>query len=243
MWRTVYDALFTTVKALPGVHKLVHHLAKHQVRLHLSPANFHFHSFQVPLSVATSSNSPAFNLKTGHHSGLFSLFDQLVLGDDPRVEHAKPAPDIFLTAAKELGQEPDLCLVLEDAPLGVAAGKAAGMQVVMVPDSRLAEAEKKEATLVLENLHQLNPADFGLPGYNYKPVTHVIFDMDGLLLNTQEMYSKVSAKILSEHGKSPDWEFKMKVIGRKAEEVAEMAVKHYGLPYTGAQYLDIHQVN
>ena len=33
-----------------------------------------------------------------------------------------------------------------------------------------------------------------------------------------------------------------KVIGRKAEEVAEMAVQHYQLPYTGAQYLEMHQV-
>ena len=42
-------------------------------------------------------------------------------------------------------------------------------------------------------------------------VTHVIFDMDGLLLDTQNMYSAVSKQLLSELGKEPDFDFKMKV--------------------------------
>merc|ERR1719334_2726212 len=111
----------------------------------------------------------------------------------------------------------------------------------MIPDERMADSEKEAATLSLTNLHNLNPTVFGLPSYSYKSVTHVIFDMDGLLLNTQEMYSKVGASILAKHGKSSDWEFKMKVIGRKADEVAEMTVKQYGLPYTGQEYLAIHE--
>jgi len=44
-----------------------------------------------------------------------------------------------------------------------------------------------------------------------------------------------------QYGKVPDWDFKMKVIGRKAEEVAEMAVQHYGLPFTGSEYLALFQ--
>ena len=39
----------------------------------------------------------------------------------------------------------------------------------------------------------------------------MIFDMDGLLLNTQSMYSAVSKQLLAEHGKQPDFDFKMKV--------------------------------
>ena len=42
-------------------------------------------------------------------------------------------------------------------------------------------------------------------------VTHVIFDMDGLLLDTQNMYSAVSKQLLAELGKEPDFDFKMKV--------------------------------
>ena len=48
--------------------------------------------------------------------------------------------------------------------------------------------------------------------YCFRPVTHVIFDMDGLLLNTQTMYSSVSARILAKHGKEPDFDFKVALI-------------------------------
>ena len=224
----IYNDLFPTVKSLPGVAKLVHHLAKHK----------------VPISVASSSSSSAFQLKAVNHTGLFSLFDNIVLGDNDRVKHAKPAPDIFIVASeyfKDDGIHPEDCLVVEDAPLGVAAGKAAGMQVLMIPDYRMDCNLQKEATLALSNLDEFDPRDFGLPGFDYTPVTHVIFDMDGLLLNTQEIYSKVGAEILSKHGKTPDWEFKMKVIGREASEAADMIVNHYSLPYTGQEYLAMYE--
>jgi len=226
--RDIYNELFPSVKSLPGVTKLVHHLAKHN----------------IPISVASSSSSSAFQLKTENHSGLFSLFDNIVLGDNELVKNAKPAPDIFLVAADHYNKDaikPEECLVVEDAPLGVSAGKAAGMQVLMVPDERMDEAQRKEATLSMNSLDELDPIDFGLPGYGYTPITHVIFDMDGLLLNTQTMYSQVSGQVLAKHGKTPDWDFKMKVIGRQASEVAEMAVAHYSLPYTGKEYLDMHE--
>lgn len=44
-----------------------------------------------------------------------------------QVEHGKPAPDLFLLVAKEMGVEPSECLVLEDAPNGINAAKSAGM--------------------------------------------------------------------------------------------------------------------
>lgn len=47
---------------------------------------------------------------------------------------SKPAPDVFLKAAEQLGAQPENCLVLEDSYNGVKAGRAAGMQVCMVPD-------------------------------------------------------------------------------------------------------------
>jgi HAD superfamily hydrolase (TIGR01509 family) len=45
------------------------------------------------------------------------------------VEHGKPAPDLFLHAARSMGVKPDDCVVVEDSPLGVAAANAAGMRV------------------------------------------------------------------------------------------------------------------
>lgn len=56
----------------------------------------------------------------------------IVTGED--VVHAKPAPDIFLKAAAELGAPPPRCAVLEDSLAGATAGRAAGMIVVAVPE-------------------------------------------------------------------------------------------------------------
>jgi beta-phosphoglucomutase-like phosphatase (HAD superfamily) len=46
------------------------------------------------------------------------------------VENAKPAPDIYLFAAKQLGIIPRNCIVFEDSPVGIAAARAAGMRIV-----------------------------------------------------------------------------------------------------------------
>ena len=60
--------------------------------------------------------------------GLEGSFDAVVSSEE--VAHGKPAPDIFLRAAARIGVEPERAVVLEDAPAGVAAGKAAGCKVI-----------------------------------------------------------------------------------------------------------------
>ncbi|RBG44938.1 HAD family phosphatase, partial [Xanthomonas oryzae pv. oryzae] len=50
------------------------------------------------------------------------------------VVHPKPAPDIYLLAARALAVDPTLCLVLEDSPIGVRAALAAGMTPIQIPD-------------------------------------------------------------------------------------------------------------
>jgi len=47
-----------------------------------------------------------------------------------QVERGKPAPDLFLYAAKTLGAEPERCVVIEDSPFGIQAGRSAGMQTI-----------------------------------------------------------------------------------------------------------------
>jgi HAD superfamily hydrolase (TIGR01509 family) len=67
--------------------------------------------------------------------GIAPRFDAVVSGE--AVAHPKPAPDIFLEAARRLGVKPEHCLVLEDSLAGVTAGRAAGMAVIAVPEGEL----------------------------------------------------------------------------------------------------------
>lgn len=60
--------------------------------------------------------------------GLFELFDAIVTAED--TDRHKPAPDVFLEAARRLGVAPERCCVYEDADLGVEAARRAGMQCV-----------------------------------------------------------------------------------------------------------------
>lgn len=72
-------------------------------------------------------------------------------------ERGKPAPDVFLTAARTLGVEPAACLAIEDSPNGVLAARAAGMRCVAVPDPHLAgDPRYGEADLVLGSLVELD---------------------------------------------------------------------------------------
>ena len=65
-------------------------------------------------------------------AGILGRFDALVCGD--MIRRSKPAPDIYLAGAEALNVHPENCLVLEDSPNGLKAGRAAGMRTCMVPD-------------------------------------------------------------------------------------------------------------
>ena len=75
-------------------------------------------------------------------TGLSSCFDALASGEE--VDHGKPAPDIFLLAARKMGIPPSRCYVFEDSPNGIRAAFAAGMKPVMVPDLMPVTGEMRE---------------------------------------------------------------------------------------------------
>jgi mannitol-1-/sugar-/sorbitol-6-/2-deoxyglucose-6-phosphatase len=73
--------------------------------------------------------------------------------DEPR---GKPAPDVYLTAARRLGLRPTRCLAVEDSPAGVLAAKAAGMTCIAVPDPLLTgDPRYRRADLILRSLTEL----------------------------------------------------------------------------------------
>jgi pseudouridine-5'-monophosphatase len=147
--RSVLEELFPQAKPMPGAVRLTEHLHRHD----------------VPQAVATSSDRRHFGLKTSRHQKWFEIFDCIVIGDDPRVLHGKPAPDIFILAALELGVAASQCLVFEDSPVGVVAARAAGMSVIAVPDSHLEKGIFSLADAVLRSLEEFDPAAWGLPSF------------------------------------------------------------------------------
>ncbi len=123
----------------------------------------HFKSHGIAQAVATSSSQRMFALKTQKHGALFGLFDSIVTAE--AVQHGKPAPDIFLEAARRLGVDPAHCLVMEDAPAGVQAAKAAGMRVVAIPDPMMDRAPYSQAEVILDRFLDFIPEQVGLPAF------------------------------------------------------------------------------
>lgn len=106
----------------------------------------------------------AFALHCQRHEKMFESFQEIVTGDDPNVKNGKPAPDMYLEAAKRLGVRPSECLVFEDALTGARSGKSAGCRVVAVPDPRM---EKESFTSlcddVIDDMTRFSGRRWGLP--------------------------------------------------------------------------------
>jgi beta-phosphoglucomutase len=91
---------------------------------------------RIPVAVATS--APAANVE--HTLREIGLTDRLhVVARSDQVKHGKPAPDVFLYAASLLGVPPERCLAFEDAPIGIASARNAGMRCVAMTSTFSAE--------------------------------------------------------------------------------------------------------
>ncbi|KAF8935666.1 glutathione synthase [Haplosporangium bisporale] len=68
-------------------------------------------------------------------------------------------------------------------------------------------------------------------------ITHCIFDMDGLLINTETLYTEISSEILARYGKTYGFELKSKLMGLREKESAEILVRETGADMTPEEYL------
>lgn len=89
---------------------------------------------QIPCAVASSTKSDTVK-EFLEKAGLLSFF-QVILGGE-MVSHSKPAPDIFLEAARQLGETPTDTCVLEDSENGVIAASKAGCGIICIPDLKM----------------------------------------------------------------------------------------------------------
>ena len=92
----------------------------------------HLKNEGIPVALATSAPEPNVT-HTLAELDLAGAFPVIVRGDE--VARGKPAPDVFIEAARRLGVDPAGCLVFEDAPMGIEAAQAAGMRVVALTTS------------------------------------------------------------------------------------------------------------
>jgi len=149
-WEQNLNAMCSEIEACPGARELVNAV--------VSLSN------KIPMAIATSSRMSGVAKKRTRHQEWFQHIDTIVTGDD--VVRGKPAPDIYVEAAKRLEVDPTECLVFEDALSGVQSAKAAGCCVVAVPDPRYTEEEQDSlfggADVVLNSLWEFDGRPYGI---------------------------------------------------------------------------------
>ncbi|OIW20891.1 hypothetical protein TanjilG_24969 [Lupinus angustifolius] len=141
-----YDQ-WCNIKELPGANRLIKHLKSHD----------------VPMALASNSPRESIEAKLSYHDGWKSSFSVIIGGDEVRT--GKPSPEMFLEAARRLNVEPSSCLVIEDSLPGITAGKAAEMEVVVVPSLRKQSHLYSAADMVISSLLDLQLEKWGLPPF------------------------------------------------------------------------------
>ncbi|MDX6510071.1 MAG: hypothetical protein QOG81_1823 [Gaiellaceae bacterium] len=110
-----------------------------------------------PLGLASSSNRELIDAGL-EAAGLARYFRVTVSSEE--VERGKPAPDVYLEAARRLEVAPGHCAAIEDSLNGIRSGKAAGMRVIAIPNPRFPPPADAlaEAEVVLDGIEKLSPA-------------------------------------------------------------------------------------
>ena len=113
----------------------------------------HALQLNIPAAIASSATMPTIELVV-ELTATSKYFRYLCSGDE--VPNGKPAPDVFLLAAKRLGVEPHECLVIEDTFNGVCAAKAAGMMCIAIPCQATRHQDFAHADLVLSSMEEID---------------------------------------------------------------------------------------
>ena len=113
-----------------------------------------------PLGLASSSNRELID-RALEVSGLAPLFRATVSSEE--VARGKPAPDVYLEAARRLGVDPSGCGAVEDSASGIRSAHAAGMFVVAIPNRAFPPPGEALglASAVLDSISELEPETFG----------------------------------------------------------------------------------
>jgi len=124
------------------LHHLLALLRKHRIEFHDLNDLLPELARRCKLGIATSAPHAAVDVVM-EVTGLRRYFQTIVSRED--VVAAKPAPDVYLTAAQRLGVAPSQCCAIEDTPVGIEAAKAAGMTAIglttSLPASKLKQAD------------------------------------------------------------------------------------------------------
>jgi HAD superfamily hydrolase (TIGR01509 family) len=109
-----------------------------------------------PLGLASSSNREIIDMVL-RRTGWSELFSAAVSSEE--VERGKPAPDVYLEAARRLRERPERCCAVEDSSVGMRAAQAAGMLVIAIPNRAYPPEPGALATanVVLDSLQDLDP--------------------------------------------------------------------------------------
>ncbi len=111
---------------------------------------------QFPLGLASSSNRELIDVAL-EQAGLAPYFAATVSSEE--VARGKPAPDVYLEAARRLGIAPKRCAAIEDSNGGIRSAKAAGMRVLAIPNASYPPDDEAlaQADVVLGSLGELTP--------------------------------------------------------------------------------------
>jgi beta-phosphoglucomutase family hydrolase len=111
----------------------------------------------LPMAVASSATMQTIQLVVDTLN-IRGYFHNLTSGEE--VAESKPAPDVFLLAAKRLNMPPENCLVVEDTYNGLQAARSAGMKCLVVPCDATRHQDHSAADLLLDSLEQFELQDW-----------------------------------------------------------------------------------